>query len=596
MSILESLNRAYERLAERGEAPPYGFSSEKIGFAISLNDDGSPAGPPIDLRQGTGKKLVAPLRAVPQPSKRTSGVAPNFLWDKSSYVLGVTAGEGKRLVEEHAAFVERHEKILANSGDAGLRALVAFLKNWVPENFETLGWPEEIKDQNIVFCLESERQQKSFLHDRPAARSLWADLTAGGDRTRAVCLVTGEKAAIARLHPGIKGVWGGQSSGVSLVSYNKDAFESYGHEQGDNAPVSEVAAFGYTAALNKFLETGSENRLQIGDASTVFWADASQAEVTAQAEGTFLAMFTSEPEDEGKPAIDESVQAKEVRLILEKIRAGQPVRSFAPQLCEGVRFYVLGLAPNAARLSVRFWLENSFDAVAEKYQRFIDETRIDPPPRDGFPPLWKYLVETAVLGKRENVPPNLAGELMRAILNGTPYPLTLLSNVLLRLRSDGRVNALRIALLKAVLIRNFHHKEDLVALDLENTNKGYLLGRLFAFYEQVQTAALGSNINATIKDKYYGAASAQPRKVFRLLDSGSAHHLSKIGKSKPGYRINLERDIGALLDLMNPGDDPFPASLSSEQQSLFGLGYYHQRSEFFRSKSKDAPVQEEVSQ
>jgi len=400
-----------------------------------------------------------------------------------------------------------------------------------------------------------------------------------------ICLVSGTPGKVARLHPAIKNVWGGQSSGGSLVSFNLDAFTSYGHEQGDNAPVSELAAFKYTTALNTFL-AGKTNRLQIGDASTVFWADASSAQTADTAESVFGSWF-----DE----IDETAEAGRVGAILQRIRDGvvweQAIQGIAPELEAGVRFHVLGLAPNAARISIRFWFEDDLGVLAENYQRFIADMRIDPPPRDGYPPLWRYLNETAVLGKRENVQPNLAGEWMRAILAGTRYPLTLLNAVLTRIRADGEVNALRAGMLRALLVRNYgmevgrlkdKSKEAPVSLDLENRNKGYLLGRLFAAYEQAQTAALGRNVNATIKDKFYGSASATPRKVFALLEKGSANHLSKIGKQRPGQRVNLEKTIGGILDTMEPGQDPFPTSLPAEDQALFGLGYYHQRNEFFR--------------
>lgn len=185
---------------------------------------------------------------------------------------------------------------------------------------------------------------------------------------------------------------------------------------------------------------------------------------------------------------------------------------------------------------------------------------------------------------------------MRSILAGTHYPLTLLSNVLMRLRSDGDVNGLRIGLLRAVLIRNFACKEAPVALDPDNTNKGYLLGRLFAVYEQVQTAALGRNVNATIKDKFYGAASAQPRKVFPFLDKGASNHLSKVGKQKPGYKRHLEDMIASIMGQMSPSDDPFPAAMSSEQQALFGLGYYHQRNAFFKPKAQENTPEQEAQE
>jgi CRISPR-associated protein Csd1 len=321
----------------------------------------------------------------------------------------------------------------------------------------------------------------------------------------------------------------------------------------------------------------------VGDASTVFWADASQAhsEAAGVAEQLFGLML-----DGPATGIDENMQADKVGDILQKIRKGRQVASFAPDLAEGVRFYVLGLAPNAARLSIRFYFEDDFGVLAKNYQQYIADMQIEPPPREGYPPLWRYLGETAVLGKRENVAPNLAGEWMRAILAGTRYPLTLMAAVLTRIRADGEINALRVGILKALLVRNFK-TEAPVALDPDSRNKGYLLGRLFATYEQIQTAALGAKVNATIKDKFYGSASAQPRKVFAMLETGSANHLSKIGKQSPGRKINLEKQVSEIMAVMSPQDDPFPTSLSAEEQALFGLGYYHQRSEFFKSRKTE---------
>lgn len=580
MSILASLVRAYERLPD---APPFGYSMQNVGVIVSLNEDGSVANV-IDWREGEGKKKKPRPMLVPQPVKRTVGIAPNFLWDKTSYVLGVTAGEGRRVADEHAAFKERHEKELAGIDDPGLNAFLAFLRQWTPDQFAAPPWSEEFKDQNVVFALESDRLGNLWLHDRPAAKAAWARNAGGEAADKQVCLVTGEFGPVARLHPAIKGVWGGQSSGGSIVSFNLDAFTSYGHEQGDNAPVSEAAAFAYTTALNRYLQRDSKHRIQIGDASTVFWADSSDAESAAKAEAAFPQFFD--------PAEEDAAETKKIAILLERLRRGEPLEEIDPKLTSGVRFFVLGLAPNAARLSIRFYFEDDFGVLAKNYQRFVEEMRIEPSWRELYPPLWRYLRETAVLGKSENVPPNLAGEWMRSILTGTSYPMTLLSSVLSRIRADGEVNALRAGMLRAVLVRNFgmgtgsgdRRKEAPVSLDLENTNKGYLLGRLFAVYEQAQTAALGRNVNATIKDKFYGSASATPRSVFALLERGSANHLSKIGKERPGQRVNLEKTIGSIMDMMSPEQDPFPASLSAADQALFGLGYYHQRGEFFRKR------------
>ncbi|PWL18926.1 type I-C CRISPR-associated protein Cas8c/Csd1 [Falsochrobactrum shanghaiense] len=572
MSILASLVRAYGRLPD---APPFGYSMEKIGFIIGLNEDGSVASV-TDLRDGTGKKKQPPMLLVPQPVKRTAGIAPNFLWDKTSYVLGVTAGEGKRTADEHAAFVKRHVEALEGTQDAGLRALLLFLKNWSPEYLLPPEWSEDLKDQNAVFALESERRQQ-LLHEREAAEQLWEKQSSAADKSAKICLVTGETGPVARLHPSVKGVWGAQSSGAALVSFNLDAFASYGHKQGSNAPISELAAAKYTTVLNHFLERDSSHRVQIGDTSTVFWADASNVEAANAAESFFAALI-----DDNDKAADEEA-TKTIGIQIERIRRGDSLSEVEPKLADKVDFYVLGLAPNAARLSIRFFYEGSFQTLTRRYQRFVSEMRVEPPPRDDYPPLWRYLVELAVLRKRENVPPNLAGDWMRSILAGTNYPLTLLSTTLMRIRADGEVNALRTGILKAVLMRNYK-MEVPVALDPEERNKGYLLGRLFAVYEEIQRAALGNNVNATIKDKFYASASATPRKVFSMLDAGSANHLSKIGKQSKGRQINLVRLQEEIMDLMEPGKDPYPSSFSANEQALFGLGYHHQHSEFFKSR------------
>jgi CRISPR-associated protein Csd1 len=579
MTALVSLVRAYDRLFERGEAPAFGYSVEKIGFLIPLNDDGSVAGQPIDLREGEGKRRTPRALLVPQPAKRTSGIAPNFLWDKTSYCLGVTAAEGRRTAQEHAAFVARHKKALSESSDPGLLALRRFLEQWCPEDFDTLGWPTEMKDQNLVFALESERLGSGgairCVHDRPAARVLWASLSAEADNTEAACLVTGEHGPVARLHPAIKGVWGAQSSGASLVSFNLDAFASYGHEQGENAPVSEAAAFAYTTALNHFLERGSAQRIQIGDASTVFWADGSDS-AAKEAEGVFAALLAAN--------IDETVDAKKVGAILKAVREGRPAADFKPDLPEGVRFYVLALAPNAARLSVRFYIEDDFAVIAEHFLAHAESMWIEPPPRGDRPSIWRLLIETAVQRKSENIQPNLAGDWLRAILTGNPYPLTLLSTVLMRLRADRDVNGLRVAMVKAVLIRNFSWEVP-VSLDLDNKNSGYLLGRLFAAYEYAQMQALGPSVNATIRDQYYGTASATPRSVFPLLQRKATHHLSRLRKDKPGLAVNLDRRIGEIFELAD-ADSLFVATLSAQRQAMFAVGYYHQRNDFFRRKEE----------
>ncbi|MBV8697402.1 MAG: type I-C CRISPR-associated protein Cas8c/Csd1 [Bradyrhizobium sp.] len=568
-------------MAARGEVPAFGYSLQKIGFLIRLNADGSVVGTPTDLRSSEGKRRIPLSAIVPRPAKRTFGIAPNFLWDKSAYVLGVTAGKGKLAAIAHKAFVKRHRGWLLGANDEGLVAFLRFLEAWVPERFAMWHWPEDMKDKNVIFALESDRPDNVYIHDRPAARELWSKLCAESDKNaKAICLVSGQRAPLARLHPAIKGVWGAQSSGGSIVSFNLDAFHSYGRKQGDNAPVSETAAFAYTTALNHFLERNSGHCIQIGDTSTVFWANAGDPNAAEAAEDLFASFLGTN---------DEKIGNRGVKEALQKIRGGRTVAEIGADLPAGVRFFILGLAPNVARLSIRFYLEDDFGVITRRYLEHVERLRIVPPPREATPSMWRMLVETAVLRKSENIQPNLAGEWLRAILCGTPYPRTLLSAIIMRLRADHDVNALRVAMLKSLLVRNFD-MEVPVALDPHCNDQGYLLGRLFALYEQAQTAALGRDVSATIKDKYYGSASAQPRRVFHLLESGSVNHLSKVGKQKPGLKVVLEKKIAAIMELMEPGKDPFPASLPDKSQALFGLGYYHERNEVFRKAEATTPL------
>lgn len=605
MSILASLARAYDRLPD---APPFGFSSEKIGFLISLNADGSVASV-SDLRMGEGKKKVAPAMLVPQPVKRTAGIAPNFLWDKTSYVLGVTAGEGKRTADEHAAFIQRHETDLANTDDAGLRAFLLFLKNWAPDQFVAPVWPEEMKDQNVAFALEDERLRNIRLHDRQAAKDLWGKLSAAGEGDARICLVTGDPGPVARLHPSIKGVWGAQSSGAALVSFNLDSFTSYGHEQGDNAPVSELAAAKYTTALNRFLERDSGHRIQIGDASTVFWADASEVETAQLAENIFEAIVGG---------VDEKMQAAKVGDILKKIRAGAQIKEISPELEKGVRFYVLGLAPNAARLSVRYWFDDDFGVLAENYEAYVKDMAFEPWPNNRPTPTVKSCVLRTGIGRRDrsgqlkfdtdSISPLLSGELLRSILTGARFPRSMLAHLIMRVRSDHVLDSTRIALIKGLLARTMRIEnrlpkhpdgksmEDyLVRSDPNDQNEARRLGRLFAVLERTQLASLGDEINTTIKDKFLGVACATPGQVMVELIKLSQHHTKRLrnghsdaawiaaNAKKQGIPVSvlarrvgaaLEGDIGRLAASFKEG---FSQQHSSEEQGLFLVGYYQER-------------------
>ena len=586
MTVLQALAGHYDRLASRGDAPPYGFSNEKISFAILLSSDGNV----VDvqsLQDMSGKKPLPGIRAVPRPVKRTSGIASNFLWDKTAYALGVkadvTPGTSVLAEREFTAFRALHEALLADSEDEGLSAFLAFLRTWQPTDYGTLRHAEDMlaANANLVFRLDD--GELRFLHDREAARTVWANHLDKGSGSEGLCLVTGGRGPVARLHPAVKGVRGAQSSGASIVSFNLDAFESFDKLQGANAPVSERAAFAYTTALNVLLAPGSRQRIQIGDTTTVFWAEARDPDQSAAAEDLF-SMLVAPPTDEE--------EAAQVRGKLQAIAEGRPLAEAAPDVREDTRFNVLGLAPNAARLSIRFWYAQTIGALADRIVRHWQDLQLEPATWTSPPPVWRLLYETAPQRKAENIPPTLGGTMMRAILTGAPYPRALLAAVVVRMRADKDVNEMRAAICKAVIARNhrlgFEKETAPVSLNPDETNPAYRLGRLFAVYEGLQRSALG-RINATVKDRYFGAASATPASVFPMLERNSAHHLSSLRKSNKGGLAHwFDTEIDAILVGVNSA---FPRGFAIEDQGRFALGYHHQRAQ----RQRNADPQDDKS-
>ncbi|TCH98146.1 type I-C CRISPR-associated protein Cas8c/Csd1 [Roseococcus sp. SYP-B2431] len=575
MSILQALDGYYGRMAARGEAEAPGYSRSKISFAIVLSAAGEPVDK-IDLRRQEGKRFVPRLEGVPAEVIRKSNILPNFLWDKTAYSLGRTLGEGRRTLEEHAAFKAMHQKLLAETNDVGLLALRRFLESWSPERFNADPFVADMLDTNIVFSLKGE---KAFIHERPAALHLVAS-AAGSGAAAAFCLVTGQEAAIQRLHPIIKGVEGAQTAGASLVSFNLDSFESYGKKQGDNAPTSEVAAFRYGAALNRMLDRGSGNRVPrpIGDTTVVFWADASDEVVAKATEDWFNDFFNTSASDGATENLQrDEQQAARIRDALRHVAEGRPVREVSPQLAEGVRFHVLGLAPNAARLSVRFWMADRFEVFAKRLAEHYDDLAIEPPPWRLLPPAVQRLLvkTTAALEKFENIPPQLAGEVTRAVLTGGNYPRPLLAAALMRIRAgDDPSTGWHAAAIRAVLARDARksgRETPPVSLNREEPNSAYQLGRMFTMAEIAQRMALGK-VNATIRDRYFGAASATPASVFPLLLRGMQNHLSKLRKDGKG--IFIEREMDQIAEHLPP---QLPRSLRLEEQGRFVIGYYHQR-------------------
>ena len=606
--ILSALNNYYDRLCEKKAVPTFGYTQEKISYAIVLSRKGEIVAV-NDIRDTTGKKPVPRLMSVPSSFKRPGQQQkPFFLWDKTSYVLGVTAKTDdnalKRLSQEPRKFKTETLQIIGDNDDEGLTALRQFLEHWQPEQFALPFFIKEMLDSNVVFRLDGEHE---YLHERPAAQQLRSLMLSGTDAMRGTCLITGEHTSIARLHPAIKGVNGAQSSGASIISFNLEAFTSYGKEQGGNAPVSERTAAAYTTVLNHLLRRAEDNRqrLQIGDASVVFWAVAKNTKTAEYAEQVFGGILDSSKTDEQESAT--------LRRALEAVAAGRPLKELNPDFDESTRIFVLGLAPNQGRLSIRFWQMGTLDIFVRRLADHYHDLEIQPSPWKTNPSIWRLLYATAPSregkAKAEDIPPQLAGELTRSILTGRQYPYSLLANIIMRMRTDGDISGIRVALCKAVLMRakrlGFKGiKEEVpMALNSDVKTPAYRLGRLFAELENAQRAALANkddkrkSINATIRDRYYGAASATPAMIFPVLIRNSMNHLSKLRKGEDREKAiagAIEREIQSLLD-PDMFSNTFPKTLCIEDQGQFAIGYY-QQSKLRFTKNANEDLDEESEQ
>lgn len=559
--ILQALNAYYQQMAGDGDVnvPEYGFGRQGVQFCLTLDRQGNLVGDPMDLRDEKGK---ARRIEVPGPVTRSVGIASNFAWDNTGYVLGVDdKGKPERTAQTHAAFKELCAEVLREADDTGASALLRFLQTWNPSEADSLASWEEIVGWNVVFRLDGENR---FLHDRPAFREAWVrHLESDDSKARSMCLVTGEDgAAIPKTHPKVKGVPGAQTAGASLVSFNIDAAASFNKDQNLNAPVSDKAAFAYTTALNYLLDPTNERKVQVGDTTVVFWTDALKSDAEA------LFSFAMG----GKKAEDENVVLRLEQHLSSIARGALPDELGDPD----TRFYVLGLSPNAARLSVRFWhvgtVGDMANNLAEHFRALAIKRTYDNEPEHPGP--WWFLKELAPHQDSKNMSPLLSGQLIKAIVDKKPYPRTLLSAALGRIRADRQINYLRAAIIKAYLVRN-EKQEIHMTLDSENTNIGYRLGRLFAIIEQTQRAAMGK-INATVTDKYFASAAATPELVYPILIKSTQNWLSKIRKDNGGLAQYFNNSITEIVDAIS-GSTGYPKTLPLKDQGLFTIGYYHQK-------------------
>ncbi len=578
--ILQALTRYYEDLLAEGKISRPGWVTAKVSYGLVLDEAGRllQVVPLLtEVEKKNKKALVSREMEVPAPVKRTAGVAANFLCDNSSYLLGADSkGKPERTADCFAAAKELHLKLLAEADSPAARAVKGFFESWDPQTASahpalSEDWEEILKGGNLIFWFRG-----GAVTEDAAVREAWQRQYAAGDNgaDEGICLVTGKRGPVARLHPSIKGVAGAQAMGASLVSFNAPSFCSYGHEQGMNAPTGEYAAQAYTTALNTLL--ADRGRVcRIGDTTVLFWAEGGG---TGYQDCAWMSMFGNVSGQEA------NYKETDILSTLKDLSRGKSVDWDGERLDPDTRFYVLGLAPNAARLSVRFFWQNSFGTLARNVANHYERLEIVKPAFDQRPtlPVGALLRETVNLNARTPEPePRLAGDLMLAILNDTPYPATLLYGVALRIRAERAVTRGRAAIIKAYYLKNSRDEnlKEVMTMQLnDQTNYlPYLLGRLFSVLEAVQAAA-NPGINATIRDRYFNAASATPATVFPLLLNLAQKHLAKLDK---GQEVYYDKQITAICGMIG---ETLPARMNLPEQSAFQLGYYHETQKRYTKK------------
>lgn len=589
--ILQALYDYYQRKAADPESniAPLGYEWKEIPFILIIDKDGKFINLE-DTRQGDGNKKIAHKFLVIKTKGRSgknSWQISNILWDHYGYVLKYAKDESDKSQEDaqkrHKTFIE-----LANKYSEAFPENEQFLavKKFLGDDCEKQKvfnhpiWPEcsKIPGCNMSFRLIGE--SKIAAENKDLQYTIEPDNNSSDDSIsenlggkEGICLITGERGPIAVLHHSTS-IPGGKSGG-KLVGFQKNSgYDSYYKEQGLNAPVSMKAEDAYTTALNVLLGKDSHNKIKLSDMSIVFWA-----ERKSEFEEKFSFFFTNPDKD------DPDRNSQEIKALYSSFYTGKLNTE------SSTKFYILGMAPNSARIAVKLWKRGTVKEFAEKFILHFSDLDIQRSKNDReYFSLFSLLSNIAPEYKMDNLHSGFISSVISSIIEGTPYPSILQQQCIRRIRADRNINRVRAAILKAYLNRKNRiysniEKEISMALDISNTNQGYLCGRLFAVLEKIQEEAQ-PGINATIKDRYYGAASSTPVTVFGRLLNLSHHHLVKLN---PGRKINFEKLIGEITAGIS--SNGIPAHLSLDDQSRFAIGYYHQRQDFFINKEqKEAQI------
>lgn len=586
--ILHALCGYYTR---KNELPRFGFEERAISFVVVLDGDGKFV-QIEDTRERAGRQLIArrfTVPSLPSPRKASldvvkSGATAGMAWDHFGYVFGqpkidkntkTILPKDQELADAQLSGFKEKLKLLSGNipEDKGVSALLKFYqaeKNLINVKESEL-WIEITKKDRtyIAFRLVNESHlicQSSLIIDYVQDTNIGA---ADG-----LCLVKGIDDEITRTHNSVNVSRG---TNPKLVSFNKESFESYGKSQSYNSPIGRRAGFEYSTALNHLLRATSNTKFNIADTQYVCWADKPNRLETDTP--LFFSMGDDDPDG----------TATAVKALFGSIHNG------AYQKRDGIdRFFVLGLAPNKARIVVRYWKAGTIAQFAENLAAWFSDLELSGSDHFGYPTLKSIVRATALKYKEDQISPKLPGDVIAAILSGGRIPETLVLSSLNRIKAERNpkdprgksefnfFQYIRVCAIKAYLNRKYRYsstkqKELTVSLDLKETRTGYCLGRLFAVLEKLQQDAQ-PGINATIRDRYYSSASTTPKAVFGTLMRLSTHHIKKL--ENPGWRVNAEKRISGVMDLIKD----FPSHLNLEHQGLFALGYYHQKQDFYTRK------------
>lgn len=555
--ILRALYDYYQRC---GDLPAFGMELKEIGFLIVISKEGKF----LRFEDRRIDKKSAQQFLVKKSIGRSSGVAPNTLYDNSQYVFGYMPEKGDmdKMRKYYDSFKAKIEELYTIAPEnSTLRSLVKFYDQ-EPSTIVDCMQQDSLWGE-IVANLNKKYSSFSFLIEGDTeivASKLDLIHLSDGRNSSAnnICLISGNKGLTARVHS--KTPFQGNPFS-SLVSFMEGkGYDSYGKSQGSNAPVSEEAEFAYTTALNHMLRADSHNKFSVGTRTFLFWAS-SNSEAAQASENSLFALF-GKSDDE-----DPNRRVELVRQTFMSIYNGKLVSH------QDDKFYILGLAPNSARIAVVYWAEVPLCEFAHTISRHFDDMEVVDIRKDQRPYAGLHAILGAVTlgGKSGDATPNLPDAVVKSIFQGLSYPASLYQSCIRRIRAEQSLTITRVAIIKAYLNRlNDNNTKIQIMLDKENTNQGYLCGRLFAVLENLQYAA---NKQDSIRSSYMNAASSTPAAVFSTILKLSNSHYGKLAKDKKGLAIYFDAQKEEIMAMIKD----FPETLDLQDQGRFFLGYYHQK-------------------